>query len=178
DHVCLGDVGVTWQEQQERMATVTRSVSSTLDGAAIDHLLAGSVGHSPRGDGGALVFHIVTPDGSLLDQDTSGHWTGVVDLLRPDVAIIAAAGRANINGDPIQGALADYVADHAARCQARTIVLSHHDDWLPGFSIATDVAPIRAALAERCPETVLLELGYVDGTAVFAPPADTKGARP
>lgn len=169
DQVCLGDLGVTWQEQQERMAALTHELAATLEPAAIEHLFAGVAGHSPRGDGGALVFHLETPEGSLLYQDTSGHWSGVVDLLHPDVAIIAAAGRANVDGEPIQGALAEFVADHAARCGARTIVLSHHDDWLPGFSIATDVTPIRAALAERCPQAVLVELDYLDATPIFAP---------
>ena len=27
----------------------------------------------------------------------------------------------------------------------RRLLLSHHDDWLPGFSVATDMAPLRAA---------------------------------
>ena len=124
-------------------------------------------GQSPRGDGGALLFHLETPDGTLLYQDTSGHWTGVVDQLHPDVAIVAAAGRANVNGEPIQGTLAEFVADHVARLQPRQVVLSHHDDWLPGFSTATDIAPIRAAIARRAPDAVLLELGYVDGSAIF-----------
>jgi len=42
-------------------------------------------------------------------------------------------------------------------------VLSHHDDWLPGFSIDTDLAPIRAGLTD----VELLELGYVDGTVIL-----------
>jgi hypothetical protein len=49
----------------------------------------------------------------------------------------------------------------------RRIVLGHHDDWLPGFSVATDVGPIRDALGKVVPDTELVELGYVDGTAIF-----------
>jgi hypothetical protein len=42
-------------------------------------------------------------------------------------------------------------------------------DWYGSatFSVDTDVAPIRAALAEQAPEAVLLELGYVDATPIF-----------
>jgi L-ascorbate metabolism protein UlaG (beta-lactamase superfamily) len=167
DEVCLGDLGVTLQEQRARMQELARFMTTELDPAAIEHLLASGSGHSPRGDGGALLFHFETPEGTLLYQDTSGHWTGIVDQLRPDVAIVAAAGRANVDGEPIQGALAEYVADHVARLQPRTVVLSHHDDWLPGFSVATDVAPIREAIARRAPDAELLELGYVDGTTLF-----------
>jgi L-ascorbate metabolism protein UlaG (beta-lactamase superfamily) len=167
DEVCIGDLGVTLQEQQVRMAELATYLSTALDPVAMEHLLGAMGGQSPRGDGGALLFHLETPDGTLLYQDTSGHWTGVVDQIHPDVAIVAAAGRANVNGEPIQGTLAEFVADHVARLQPRQVVLSHHDDWLPGFSTATDIAPIRAAIARRAPDAVLLELGYVDGSAIF-----------
>ncbi len=83
------------------------------------------------------------------------------------MAILAAAGRANVDGEPIQGSLADFVADQAAVLGARRVVLGHHDDWLPGFSVATDMAPIRAAFAERAPGCELLEPGYLAGTAIF-----------
>ena len=145
-----------------RMEELAAHLTTVLDAAAVEHLLGAMGGHSPRGDGGALLFHLETPDGTLLYQDTSGHWTGVVDQLHPDVAIVAAAGRANVDGEPIQGTLAEFVADHVARLQPRQVVLAHHDDWLPGFSAATDVAPIRAAISRRAPDAVLLELGYVD----------------
>ena len=167
DRVCLGDVGLSLQDQQVRMAELGRFMASALDKAALDHLLGGMAGHSPRGDGGALLYHFETPDGSLLYQDTSGHWTRVVDMLQPDVAIVAAAGRANVDGQPIQGSLVDFVVDHVAHTRPRQVVLSHHDDWLPGFSYPTEVGPIRAALEKRIPGTTLLELGYVDGTKLF-----------
>ncbi len=61
----------------------------------------------------------------------------------------------------------DFVVDHVARLAPRQVVLSHHDDWLPGFSYPTDVEPIRAALGERVPGATLLDLGYVDGTKLF-----------
>ena len=167
DEVCIGDLGVTLQEQRVRMVELGARLTTALDPLAVEHLLGAMGGQSPRGDGGALLFHLDTPDGTVLYQDTSGHWTGVVDQLHPDVAIVAAAGRANVNGEPIQGTLAEFVADHVARLQPRHVVLSHHDDWLPGFSTATDVAPIRAAIARRAPDTVLLELDYVDGSEIF-----------
>jgi L-ascorbate metabolism protein UlaG (beta-lactamase superfamily) len=167
DEVCLGDLGVTLQEQKRRLAELGAFMHNELHPLAIEHLVASLSGQSPRGDGGALLFYIETPDGSVLYQDTSGHWTGVVDQLRPQVAIVAAAGRANVDGEPMQGSLATYVADHVARLQPRQVVLCHHDDWLPGFSVATDVKPIRSAIAERVPGAVLVDLGYVDSTVLF-----------
>ena len=122
-----------------------------------------------RGDGGALVYVLETPAGRLLYQDTSGAWTPVLRELRPDVAILAAAGRGNFDGDPIQGTLAQFVAREAAVLRPRRVVLSHHDDWLPGFTSGDlDVAPVRAELARALPDTELLELGYCSATPVLA----------
>jgi hypothetical protein len=47
-------------------------------------------------------------------------------------------------------------------------VLSHHDDWLPGFSHPTDTGPVRAALAEHAPGAELAEPGYAAGFPVFS----------
>jgi L-ascorbate metabolism protein UlaG (beta-lactamase superfamily) len=164
---CLGDLGLSWQEQQARMAELTAFLATAPEPDATAHIRRAAAGHSPRGDGGALLYLLDMPDGTVLYQDTSGHWTGIVEALRPDLAIIAAAGRANIDGQPIQGSLARYVADHAARLRTSRVVLSHHDNWLPGFSAPTDLAPIRAALAAHAADANLIELGYVDGTEIF-----------
>lgn len=165
--VCLGDLGVTWQEQQEKMIELRDYLAMSLDSAAVAHILTARPGHSDRGDGGAFVFLFETPDGSILFQDTSGHWSGVFAGLSVDVAILAAAGRANIDGQPIQSSLADFVADEARLLGARRVVLGHHDDWLPGFSVDTDMAPIRAAFAERAPGIELVEPGYLVATPIF-----------
>jgi L-ascorbate metabolism protein UlaG (beta-lactamase superfamily) len=167
DHVCLGDLGVTWQEQQERFAQLMQYLQSGIGSAGTDHIAASAPGHSTRGDGGALVFVFETPDGTLFFQDTSGHWSGVLRDLRPDVAIIAAAGRGNIDGEPIQGSLAQFVGRQVDLLRPAKVVLSHHDDWLPGFSVATDTGPIRDELARVAPRTELLEPGYMDGTPIL-----------
>jgi hypothetical protein len=83
------------------------------------------------------------------------------------VAILAAAGRGNIDGEPIQGSLAQFVARQAKLLGARRLVLCHHDNWLPGFSIDTDITPIRKELARVAPESELLELEYLDHTEIL-----------
>lgn len=166
DVVCIGDLGVSWQEQQARIADL-HAWLQTLSEEAIAHMLAGQPGHSTRGDGGALVFLIDTPDGTIFYQDTSGHWSGILDGLRPDVALVGAAGRGNIDGEPIQGTLAEFVGRQVDLLKPGKVVLTHHDDWMPGFSIETDVAPIRDELARVAPNTELLELGYLDATTVL-----------
>ncbi len=174
DAVCLGDLGRTWQEQQARMAILMNYLGTELDNSASEHLAASMVGHSPRGDGGALVFLIETPEGSIFYQDTSGHWSGIIEQLSADTAILAAAGRANIDGEPIQGSLAEFVGRQAASLGATEIVLCHHDNWLPGFSIPTDVEPIRSAITHHAPTATLLDLDYLDCTAILEQPSRTK----
>lgn len=165
DHVCLGDLGLTHQEQMARFAELGDWLMS-LSPDVLAHL--GDSNQRALGDGGALLFHFHTTAGSLLYQDTSGCWTGILRGLRPDVAILAAAGRGNLDGDPIQGSLAQFVAREAALLAPRRVLLSHHDDWLPGFSNAVDVAPIREELARVAPAVELVETGYRDGYDVFA----------
>ncbi len=162
--VCVGDLGVMYAERQERSAELGRWMES-LGPEVTRHLQASNQG--ARGDGGALCYVFDTPDGQLFYQDTSGYWTGMVHGLRPDVAIMAAAGRGTIDGEPIQGSLAQFVGREAALLRPRRVILCHHDDWFPGFSAATGIAPFRDELTRSVPGAVLEELGYLDGHEVF-----------
>jgi len=175
DEVCIGDLGLSWQEQRLRFEELVKYLSTGLEPVSIEHFVASQQGD--RGDGGALVYLFETPDGRVLFQDTSGHWSGILERLRPEVAILAAAGRGNVDGEPIQGSLAQFVARQAELLKPRRLVLCHHDDWLPGFSIDTDVEPIRAELSRVVPETELLELGYLDGTEILPLRSTSKGPR-
>jgi L-ascorbate metabolism protein UlaG (beta-lactamase superfamily) len=164
DQTCLGDLGVTWQEQRARLAALASHFAGLGDDVRA-HLRRARQGE--RGDGGALVYLIETPDGSVLYQDTSGHWTGVLQGLQPDVAIVAAAGRGNLDGDPIQGSLADFVGREAEILRPQRLLLSHHDNWLPGFSVEADTKPISRAVADRAPSTEFVEIGYASGYPLF-----------
>jgi len=70
DQVCIGDLGLTWQEQQERFKGLGAHFAS-LGPDVLAHLRASAQG--PRGDGGALVYHFHTPEGSLFYQVFLGH---------------------------------------------------------------------------------------------------------
>jgi L-ascorbate metabolism protein UlaG (beta-lactamase superfamily) len=166
--VCIGDLGLSWQEQRARFEELVKYLSTSIPPASIEHLLGAQQGD--RGDGGSLIFVFDTPEGRILYQDTSGHWTGILNGLRPDVAILAAAGRGNIDGEPIQGSLAQFVGRQADLLRPRRLVLCHHDNWLPGFSVETDLAPIRTELSRSAPQTELLELGYLDATEILPLP--------
>jgi L-ascorbate metabolism protein UlaG (beta-lactamase superfamily) len=118
--------------------------------------------------GGALAYLIETPYGSIFYHDTSGCWTGVVRDLQPDFAIVAMAGRANIDGEPIQGSLAQFVGRMADMLRPQRMVLGHHDDWMPPVTSdgtsEESMAPVRAELARIVPRMELLEVGYLEGT--------------
>jgi len=162
--VCIGDLAVLWHERQERLSELWKYLNDVGEEAQA-HLTESHQGD--RGDGGALVYLFDTPDGRLLFQDTSGHWSGVLHNLRPDVAILAAAGRGNVDGEPTQGSLAQFVARQADLLRPRRVILGHHDDWLPGFTIDTDMAPIRDELARTVPTCQLMEMGYDQGVPIF-----------
>jgi L-ascorbate metabolism protein UlaG (beta-lactamase superfamily) len=165
---CLGDLGVDWHQRQARLAATV----SELAGLARDHLgirdyARFSRALGSRGDGGALAYLIETPDGSLFYQDTSGYWTPMLERLRPDVAILAAAGRGNVDGEPVQGSLAGFVAREADLLRPARLLLGHHDDWMPGMTCAVDTAPIRSAVAAVSPDIELVEIAYNSGYPLF-----------
>ena len=87
--------------------------------------------------------------------------------LRPDVAILAAAGRGNVDGEPIQGSLAQFVGRQADLLRPSTIVLCHHDNWLPGFSVKTDTSSIIQAIKSQLPAATVLEPDYLEATEIM-----------
>ena len=160
DEACLGDLGVAYQERASRVARSFEMLHGGALGADVAEHMQASDRH-PRSEGGSLAYLIETPAGSILWKDTSGHWTGILRDLRPDVALLAAVGRGNVDGEPVQGTLAEFVASEVEMLRPRTVVLCHHDDWMPPLTRPTDVAPIRHALAARTAGARLVEMGYL-----------------
>ena len=121
--------------------------------------------------GGALAYVIETPQGSIFYHDTSGCWTRVISDLRPDVAIVAMAGRPNIDGEPIQGSLTQFVGRMASMLRPKQMYLGHHDDWMPpstrGMSSEEALAPVRVELARVEPRVSLVSVGYMEGTRLL-----------
>ena len=167
DVVCLGDLDVHWHEQQERFVHLMQYLATETTESTQAHLRNSQPGHSDRGDGGALLYLIETPEGSILFQDTSGYYSGTIPGLQPDVAILAAAGRGNIDGEPIQGSLAQFVAGQVDVMKPKKLVYGHHDNWLPGFSIPTNTAPINDAVQAIHPGIEIIEPGYLEGTRIL-----------
>lgn len=165
DQELRGDQGLTVQQIAERQRSYD-AARRAMPSEVIAHIAAGMQGS--RGDGGALIFRFEFPDGSLLFQDTSGCWSGLLPLMRSDVAILAATARGNLDGEPYVGTLAGFVAEEAAVLQPARVLLGHHDDWLPGFTDPIDAAPVREAIAAASPHSEFVELDYAEPYAVFA----------
>jgi L-ascorbate metabolism protein UlaG (beta-lactamase superfamily) len=163
EEVCLGDRDVTFHERQSRLRDrATQRAANDQPGMAEVMAHRQACTQSPRAEGGAYAYLIETTEGSILWKDTSGHWTGILRDLRPDVAILAASGRGNIDGEPIQGSLAQFMAREADLLRPSKIVLCHHDDWNPPVTRPTDVEPIREELARQSPRVELVEMGYLE----------------
>lgn len=178
-HACtwvLSDVGPgedvhghTGLTQEERMSLpgglvqrITEFVGSGTEESKIimQHIQtsAGSMN-----DGGPLVFLIETPEQSIFFQDTSGCWTGVLSQIRADTAILAASTRAAVDGEPIQGSLAGFVAMEAKLLGAKKVVLGHHDNWMPPITNGDfDTEAVRERLAVEVPGVEFIERGYLD----------------
>src|ERR1051326_7999646 len=166
DEACLGDLGVVHAERTARVARTMDLLHGGAFGPEVTGHMQASDRH-PRGEGGSFAYLIETPAGTIFWKDTSGHWSGVLRDLRPDLALLAAVGRGNVNGEPIQGTLAEFMASEVALLRPRAVLLRHHDDWMPPLTRPTDVGPIRHALAQQTPAVELIEAGYLEGRRLF-----------
>lgn len=167
---CAGDLGL--DEDQRRASMLERGLIGRIARAESERARqfaehARAATGSPR-DGGPLVYLIETPRGAIFYQDTTGCWSGVLQQLRADVAIFALSARPNLDGEPFQGSIADFVAQEAAWLQPATVLFCHHDNW-SGLEDADllDVSPARQALARALPRARLLEPWYLETTPIL-----------
>ncbi|MDA0350888.1 MAG: MBL fold metallo-hydrolase [Chloroflexi bacterium] len=171
DTVITGHAGLT--EEERAAVRSERPLGGPSPDPALMEQLREHRANTLHSDhtGGALAYMIETPYGSVFYHDTSGCWTGVVKDLRPDFSIVAMAGRANIDGEPIQGSLAQFVGRMGDMLRPAGMVLGHHDDWMPPVTAdgTTEeaLAPVRAELARVAPRVNLLEVGYLEGTTIL-----------
>ena len=134
-----GDLGLTNEERRARLRerrerrerreprSRTRNVGAELLGS--------------REDGGALIYRIETPEGVILFQDSLGYWSGVLGGIDADVAILSASGRGNVDGEPVQGAIEDFIAQEVELIGPSTVIPGHHDNFA-GEADRPDVADL------------------------------------
>jgi L-ascorbate metabolism protein UlaG (beta-lactamase superfamily) len=172
--VVTGHYGLTEDERSavQSGGAAIGEAPENPDAAAVEEMrkhLATSLGS--REIGGALAFLIDTPDGTIFYHDTSGCWTGVVRGLRPDLALVAMAGRGNIDGEPLQGSLAQFVGQMGELLAPKTMILGHHDAWMPpmtrDMSDGASLEHVREELSRRAPRVKLETPGFSEGRRVL-----------
>jgi hypothetical protein len=90
-----------------------------------------------------------------------------LDSLHPDIVLLAAAGRGNVNGEPVQGSLAGFIASEVEMLRPRRVALCHHDNWMPPLTSPTDIEPIKHELARRATGVEFIEMPYLGGYRIF-----------
>ncbi len=164
-----GHTGLTQQERARQPGLVQRITELINAGTEDSRIILDHVRNSAgsMSDGGPLVYLIETPETSIFFQDTSGCWTGVLGQVDADSAILAASARANVDGEPIQGSMAQFLAMEARLLGARKVILGHHDNWIPPVTTGDfDMAPVRAELGREAPAATLLEPGYLEAVVL------------
>lgn len=166
DEPCVGELGVAWHERTRRLEQNFWPALGRLAPDIREHVDHASV-LGERGDGGVLTYVLDTSEGSLLFQDTVGGWSALLTREHADVAILAAAGRGNLDGEPVQCSTAEFVARQATWLGAGRVVPCHHDDWLPGLSRPTETTPLHDALARTGSPAAVLDLEHAVPTQLF-----------
>ncbi len=153
-----GDYGVTEDERDARMASNrARRGQDTSEAGAERRALIDDAAHS-NSHGGALDYLIETPDGNVLFQDSMGYWTGLYANIPVDYAVLAAAGRGNIDGEPVQGSVEQFIVRECELLRPRAVVLGHHDNFSGVADVpdVTDLTPIHTELARVLPNVQVL----------------------
>ncbi|KXJ86984.1 hypothetical protein Micbo1qcDRAFT_218771 [Microdochium bolleyi] len=95
-------------------------------------------------DGGQLMFNLVAGDKALLWTAHLGGYEGILRDMqpKPDIAIMAVAGRANLNGRPYDGSAAEFAAKKVSWLgdPSQVIWCLHDEACIPPWRIDTAAA--------------------------------------
>ena len=161
---CLGDHGVHYQERRERTAQAVEALHTMTPEVAA--YLGGHDGRASRADGGQLAYELSTPEGSILFSSSAGCWSGIFGGLRPDLAILAVAGRPNLDGEPFQGSQAQFIATEVELLEPKAVAFCHHDAWMPPIP-AVDLAPVAAELRVRAAHVPIVQFTVGQPSAIL-----------
>lgn len=162
---CQGDLGMAYQEQRVRTEEAWNALYAMSPEVA--EYLTSRRARWSQSDGGQLNYLLETPEGSIFFTSSVGCWSGIVRELRPDVAFLAVSGRPNIDGEPFQGSLAEYIAGMVETLGPRTVAFCHHDAWMPPVP-AIDVEPVVRELARRTPSVAVATLAMGEPVQILA----------
>ena len=162
---CLGDHGVHYQERRERTAEAVHALHTMTP--EVEAYLGGYDGRASHADGGQLAYELSTAEGSILFSSSAGCWSGIFGGLRPDLAILAVAGRPNLDGEPFQGSQAQFIATEVELLEPKAVAFCHHDAWMPPIP-AVDLAPVAAELRVRAGHVPIAQFAVGRPSAILS----------
>ena len=165
---CVGDLGVSLQTRRAKMDPLFALMRDpSVTAPELYEYMVHPIGPISDHDGGQLIYLVNTPQGSLLWSASSGCWTAILRELRPDVALLALAGRPNVNGEPFQGSMAEFIVRQVEMLRPNKVVFCHHDAFLPPFMNGTNVDAATEAVQSRTPWAELVTMTYGVPVAIF-----------
>jgi L-ascorbate metabolism protein UlaG (beta-lactamase superfamily) len=165
---CVGDLDVSLQARRAKMDPLFALMRDpTVTAPELYEYMVHPIGPISDHDGGQLIYLVNTPQGSLLWSASSGCWTAILRELRPDVALLALAGRPNVNGEPFQGSMAEFIVRQVEMLRPSKVVFCHHDAFLPPFMNGTNVEAATEAVQSRTPWAELVTMTYGVPVAIF-----------
>ena len=166
---CVGDLGVSLQARRAKMDPLFALMRDpSVTPTELYEYMVHPIGPISDHDGGQLIYLVNTPQGSLLWSASSGCWTAILRELRPDIALLALAGRPNVNGEPFQGSMAEFIVRQVEMLQPNKVVFCHHDAFLPPYMNGTNVDAATEAIRSRTPWAELVTMSYGEPVAIFA----------
>ena len=165
DDVCLGDLGLTHQEREARMGDLAAHFVSLGD-----DVLEPPHGFEPTREGRRRRARLRVRDARRHRSSTRTRpGTGAASCTTSDPTSRSSLPRDGATSTASRSRERSPSSSRGRHgcLKARRVILCHHDDWLPGFSTATDTGPIREELARWLPGAELTELDYLDGHQVF-----------
>jgi len=152
----LGDVGLSEQQRATKRAELVEFFTGQPDpvGEALREMLT----RLPWRDGGQLAFYLMTPTTSVLVSGSAGYWSGVFTGLRPDVAVLAAGGRPNLDGEPVQARSRSSSWTRCAHCsrkQSRPAIMTRCC-----LAMTTSTRPRSGPHWPHCPGVTAFDMSY------------------
>jgi L-ascorbate metabolism protein UlaG (beta-lactamase superfamily) len=154
---CLGDLDVSAQAR----ATAVQGLFDAMEGviSPAGQALRDMNARCSMHDGGQLAYLLSTAEGSVLVSGSSGYWKGIFAGLRPDVALLALAGRPNVDGEPFQGSSTQYMLEQVQLLHPGHVAFCHHDPLFPGLP-GVEIAAAAKAMRTPGAPTGYFELEY------------------
>ena len=84
------------------------------------------------------------------------------------MAVVALAGRPNVDGEPHQGTLAQFLVDEVELMRPHKVILCHHDVLMPPLFPGVDTGEALASLARDASYATHVEMPYSEPVSILS----------